>query len=48
MLGGRTPLVDAAFAGKVFVRGTFPQLSVLSGAGFRIRYGTGDEATADA
>jgi hypothetical protein len=48
VLGGRTPLVEAAFAGKVFVRGTFPQLSVLSGAGFRIRYGTGDEAGADA
>ena len=48
VLGGRTPLVDAAFAGKVFVRGTFPQLSVLSGAGFRIRYGAGDEASADA
>jgi hypothetical protein len=47
VLGGRTPLVDAAFAGKVFVRGTFPELSVLSGAGFRIRYGTGDEASGD-
>jgi hypothetical protein len=39
VLCGRVPLVDAALAGKVFVRGSFPQLSVLSGAGFRIRYG---------
>ena len=42
VLCGGTALVDAAFAGKVFVRGSFPQLSVLTGAGFRIRYGTGE------
>ena len=48
VLCGRVPLVDAAFAGKVFVHGSFPQLSVLSGAGFRIRYGDGDEGGAGA
>ncbi len=48
VLCGRVPLVDAAFAGKVFVRGSFPQLSVLSGAGFRIRYGDGDQGGAGA
>lgn len=39
VLSGRRSLVDAAFAGEVFVRGTFAELSVLSGAGFRVRYG---------
>lgn len=47
VLCGRVSPVEAAFAGTVFVRGSFPELSVLSGAGFRIRYGTGDEAGAD-
>lgn len=48
VLCGRVPLVDAAFAGSVFVRGSFPELSVLSGAGFRIRYGGLDDESADA
>ena len=39
VFSGRLPVVDAAFAGKVLLRGTFPQLSVLTGAGFRVRYG---------
>jgi hypothetical protein len=47
VLSGRVALVDAAFAGAVFVRGTFPELSVLSGAGFRLRYGIGDQEAAD-
>lgn len=51
VLSGRASVVDAAFAGRVFVRGSFPELSVLSGAGFRVRYGLdgdGRERTADA
>ena len=36
VLSGRTPLIDAAFEGKVFIRGTFAQLSVLTGACFAI------------
>lgn len=51
VLSGRVPVVDAAFAGRVFVRGSFPELSVLSGAGFRVRYGLGGhgrERAADA
>jgi hypothetical protein len=39
VLTGRVPVVDAAFAGRIFVRGSFPELSVLSGAGHRVRYG---------
>jgi hypothetical protein len=35
---GRDPVVDAAFDGRIFVRGSFPELSVLAGAGFRVRY----------
>ena len=35
---GRDPVVDAAFEGRIFVRGSFPELSVLAGAGFRVRY----------
>ncbi len=41
VLTGRVPVVDAAFVGRVFVRGSFPELSVLSGAGFRVRYAVG-------
>lgn len=41
VFSGRVPVVEAAFAGKVLLRGTFPQLSVLTGAGFRVRYGPG-------
>ena len=43
VLTGRVSLMEAAFDGTVRVRGTFPDLSVLSGAGFEIRYG--DRAT---
>jgi hypothetical protein len=39
VLTGRVSLMEAAFEGTVYVRGRFPDLSVLSGAGFRIRYG---------
>jgi hypothetical protein len=39
---GRDPLVDAAFDGRIFLRGSFPELSVLSGAGFRVRYEAAD------
>jgi hypothetical protein len=31
--------MEAAYDGTVLVRCSFPDLSVLSGAGFRIRYG---------
>ena len=40
VLTGRVPLIDAAFEGAVFVRGSFAELSVLTGAGFTIRYGS--------
>lgn len=36
---GRTSLMEAAFEGTVYMRGRFSDLSVLSGAGFEIRYG---------
>jgi hypothetical protein len=36
---GRVPPIDAGFEGKLFVVGSFPELSVLSGAGFAVRYG---------
>jgi hypothetical protein len=39
VLTGRAPLIDAAFEGRVHVRGSFPELSVLTGAGFALRYG---------
>jgi hypothetical protein len=41
VLTGRSPPLDGAYGGEVFIRGTFPQLSVLTGAGFEIRYGRG-------
>ena len=41
VLSGRAPLIDAAYERTVFIRGSFPQLSVLTGAGFEIRYGRG-------
>jgi len=41
VFGGRAPLIDAAFEGRVYIRGTFPQLSVLTGACFAIRFGEG-------
>jgi hypothetical protein len=42
VLTGRVPLIDAAFERAVFVRGSFPELSLLTGAGFTIRYGSED------
>jgi hypothetical protein len=42
VLSGRDPVVDAGFAGRIFVRGSFAELSVVSGAGFRVRYGPPD------
>jgi hypothetical protein len=43
VLSGRAPLIDAAFERKVFIRGTFAELSVLTGACFAIA----DEAGGD-
>jgi hypothetical protein len=43
VLTGRIPLIDAAYEGTVFIRGSFPQLSVLTGAGFAVRYGRGGD-----
>lgn len=40
---GRASMMEAAFEGAVYVRGRFPDLSVLSGAGFAIRYGGADD-----
>ena len=42
VLTGRVPLLDAAHAGAVAIKGTFPAISVLTGAGFRVRRGDGD------
>ena len=42
VLTGRMPLLQAAFDRSVFIRGSFPQLSVLAGAGFSLRYGEDD------
>ena len=39
VLTGRARLIDAAYEGIVFIRGSFPELSVLTGAGFAVRYG---------
>jgi hypothetical protein len=39
VLTGRSSLMEAAFDATVYVRGSFPDLSVLSGAGFEIRFG---------
>jgi hypothetical protein len=36
---GRVPPIEAGFEGRIFVRGSFTELSVLSGAGFAVRYG---------
>jgi len=36
---GRASVMEAAYDGTVLVRCSFPDLSVLSGAGFRIRHG---------
>jgi hypothetical protein len=39
VLVGRAALIDAAFEGRVHARGSFPELSVLTGAGLTLRYG---------
>jgi hypothetical protein len=39
VLTGRSSAIEAAFDGTVLIHGSFPDLSVLSGAGFRVRYG---------
>jgi hypothetical protein len=39
VLSGRVPLIEAAFDGLVYVRGSFPELSLLTGAGYEARYG---------
>jgi hypothetical protein len=39
VLTGRVALIHAAFEGKVFIRGTFAELSVLTGACFAIADG---------
>jgi hypothetical protein len=39
VLTGRVSAMEAAYDGTILVRCSFPDLSVLSGAGFRIRYG---------
>ncbi len=41
MLTGRASAIEAAFEGEIHLRGTFPDLSTLSGAGYAIRYGHG-------
>jgi hypothetical protein len=43
VLSGRAPLIDAAFEGKVFIRGTFAELSVLTGACFAIADAAADD-----
>lgn len=39
VLTGRVPVLDASFEGAVRLRCSFAAISVLSGAGFRIRFG---------
>jgi hypothetical protein len=39
VLSGKTLLIDAAYAGRVKILGTLPELSVLSGAGMDIQGG---------
>lgn len=39
VLCGRLPIVEAAARGLVFVRGSLPQLSVMTGAGFMLMLG---------
>ena len=39
VLAGRASAIEAAFVGAIQMRGTFPDISVLSGAGYEIRYG---------
>ena len=42
LLEGRTALIDEAYARRIFIRGSFPDLSVLSAAGFAVRTGAVD------
>ena len=44
LLEGRTALIDAVFERRIFIRGSFPEISVLSGAAFAVRMGdAGDD-----
>ena len=43
VFSGRAPLIDAAFERKVYIRGTFAELSVLTGACFAIADEAGDD-----
>jgi len=43
LLEGRTSLIEEAFERRIFIRGSFPEISVLSAAAFDVRMGTGDD-----
>jgi hypothetical protein len=39
LLEGRAPLIDLAFERRILIRGSFPEISVLSAAAFAVRTG---------
>ncbi len=39
LLEGRSELIEQAFERGIFIRGSFPEISLLAGAGFRVRMG---------
>lgn len=41
VLEGRAPLIAAAFEREIYIRGSFAEISVLSGAALRVRLGAG-------
>ena len=41
LLEGRAPLLDEAAGGEIHIRGSFAQISVLTGAALRVRLGAG-------
>jgi hypothetical protein len=41
VLEGRAPLIDLAFERRILIRGSFPEISVLSAAAFAVRVGDG-------
>lgn len=43
LLEGRTSLIEEAFERRIFIRGSFPEISVLSAAAFDVRMGAGDD-----
>ena len=43
LLEGRTALIEEAFERRIFIRGSFPEISVLSAAAFDVRMGAGDD-----